>query len=379
MTLLVEDTARNNLAAWTIEALSSGHVAGAVLSPFSTPRSTGYKRAARETVKRLQDSGAEVWFDPETHALQMPAVGDYRYYDGWPLWGGPRGQLANDAEMTAHVESVFDVQDDLGLAHLAPTILLHSPQSATSQQALRLAEIAIGIDPNCRVSIAGDAAFWANGSSLDSHVGALAQLEPGGWWVTVVRNFTVLPVQAIPEEVHGLCRTARALGDHGIVHISHGDLAGLPGIAAGATSLGTGWDPRQRVAAYESYEARAGGEGGQWFQQVTHDGLLSLLPRANAQTLATQDPALSARLLPGVYTPGAKESFLHHVEVLGAITAALTQADHQHAYSALMTRYTTAVTDWASAASAVGIPTRSDAWIDPFFNGLQLYGLTEGY
>lgn len=380
MTLLIEDTARNNLAAWTIEAVSRGHAAGAVLSPFSTPRHAGYKQSARETVQRLQAEGAEVRFDPETHALQMPAVGDFRYYDDWPLWGGSRGRLSSQADMRDHVEHVFSQQDDLGVSHLAPTILLHSPQSATSGKALELAQVAVDLDPDCQLAIAGDAAFWAAGSRLDAHVGALAQLEPSAWSMTVVRGLTVLPAQAIPEEVHGLCRTARALSEDGPVHVSHGDLAGLPAIAAGATSLGTGWDPRQRVSAYASYEQRdPDTDGGQWFKQVTLEGLLSLLTHADVSVLAQQDSALASLLLPGTVPPGPKEAFLHHVEVLTRVVSVLRQLSPSDAHNELVQRYVKARQDWPSAASAANTPPRGDAWITPLEDGHVLYGKTEGF
>ena len=45
--------------------------------------------------------------------------------------------------------------------------------------------------------------------------------------MTVVRNIPVLPVPAMAEEIHGLCRTVRSLSEDGPVHVSHGDLAAL--------------------------------------------------------------------------------------------------------------------------------------------------------
>lgn len=380
MTLLIEDTARNNLASWTIEALQAGTVTGAVISPFSTPRvSNNYKQSAQQTVQRLQDEGVDVWFDPETHALQMPSVGDFRYYDGWPLWSGQRGSLADAGDMRDHVEHVFAEQDRLGVPHLAPTMLLHSPQSAASQLALDLAQAANDLDPNARLAIAGDSAFWASGTNLDAHIGALAELEPSGWSLSVVRSFTVLAVPAMAEEVHGLCRTARALSEDSDVHISHGDLAGLPAVAGGATTLGTGWDPRQRVSAYSSYEARgAGGDGGQWFQQTTLEGLLSLLVRSEATLLYQQDQNLASRLLPGIVPPGAKEAFLHHADVLARVVSGLTSNDVQGAYDDLQARYTLARGDWPAVAAILGVTSRAGSWLSGPSDGLDRYGLTEG-
>jgi hypothetical protein len=380
MTLLIEDTARNNLASWTIRAAQRGTVTGAVISPFTTPVASGPKQSAQQTVQRLQNEDVEVWLDPETHALQMPSVGDFRYYDAWQLWSGQRGALTTPAEMRDHVERVFAHQDQLGVPHLAPTILGHSPQSQESQAALELAQTANDVDPEARLAIVGDSAFWASGSNLDAHVGALAQLEPPSWSLTVARSLTVLPVPAMAEEVHGLCRTARALGEDADVHISHGDLAGLPAVAAGATTLGTGWDPRQRVSAYSSYEVRTGGgDGGSWFQQTSYEGLLSLLGRGEATLLDQQDNAMSTRLLPGALLPGAREAFLHHTDVLARVVGELTAADPGVAHANLLTRYTNAASDWAAVAAVLGITARATPWLSGPTDGLFHYGLTEGF
>jgi hypothetical protein len=381
VTLLIEDSARNTVPGWTLEAVSQGVARGVVLSPFTTPRTgNGYKGNTRAAIERLRDGGAEVWFDPETHALQMPAVGDFRYYDDWPLWNGARGQLASDGDMRDHVERVFAEQDRLGAPHLAPTILLHAPQSTTSQRALDLARIAIDIDPDCRLAVAGDPAFWAGGQALDAHVGALAQFEPGGWWVTVVRNLAYLPVQAIPEEIHGLCRTVRALSEDGPVHVSHGDLAGLPGVAAGATTLGTGWDARQRVCSYQSYEERGdGSDGGSWFKQATLEGLLSQMTQGEYQVLTQQNGGLASRLVPGTVPPGPKEAFLHHASVLSRVVGALRALPPDAAHGELIGRYDGALRDWPTVAQALGTASRADAWITPLRDGQVRYGRTEGF
>jgi hypothetical protein len=380
VTLVIEDTARNTLVAWTIRAAQRGTVTGAVISPFTTPVARGPKPSAQQTVQRLQNEEVEVWLDPETHALQMPSVGDFRYYDAWPLWGGRRGALSTAAEMQDHVERVFAQQDQLGVPHLAPTILGHSPQSQESQAALELAQIANDLDPEARLAIVGDSAFWASGANLDAHIGALAQLEPPSWSLTVARSLTVLPVPAMAEEVHGLCRTARALSEDADVHISHGDLAGLPAVAAGATTLGTGWDPRQRVAAYSSYEVRTtAGGGGSWFQQTTYGGLLSLLTRNEATLLDQQDNALSTRLLPGALLPGPREAFLHHTDVLARVVEELTAADPADAYANLLTRYTNAAIEWPAVAAVVGFTSRANHWLSGPTDGLFHYGLTEGF
>jgi hypothetical protein len=380
VTILVEDTARNNLATWTERAVADGRARGAILSPFTTPwTGTSYKQSAVRTAERLRNAGAEVWIDPTTHALQMPNVGDFRYYDGWDLWASARGVLETDGDQRDHIQRVFAAQHACGAPHVAPTVLLHSPQSPTSQRALRMAEIAAELEPECHITVAGDSAFWAGASALDAHVGGLAQIEPAGWFLVVTRNIAVLPVPAAREEVHCLCRTARSLTEDGPVHISHGDLAALPALTAGATSVGTGWDPRQRVCAYSNYVQRgAGGDGGQWFAQTLLQGLLSLLARADAELLSGADAALAARLLPGTLPPGPSELWDHHSAAVWDLVTGL-QPGGQASYQALRGHYGSARTDWNRVAAALGGRSQADAWLRELAAGLELYGATEGF
>ncbi len=177
MTILVEDSPRN-LLLWLQEAVAAGNARGGVLTPFATPwvnrTGAGARRGAREVASVLTDAGTELWFDATTHALQMAGVGDFRYYDEYDLWGGPRGNLSTPAFREDHVRLVFETQDSLHAPHLAPTILLHHGESGTSQQALDLARAAIDRDPGCWLTVAGTAPvdMW----DLVDH--PLVRLEP---------------------------------------------------------------------------------------------------------------------------------------------------------------------------------------------------------
>lgn len=323
MTVLIEDSPRN-LLSWIERALQEGHAQGAVISPFASPAvAKPHRRSAAMMAERLLGLGGQVFFDPTTHALDFPQAGDFRYYDEYPLWSGPRGLLSTAPERRDHVQNVFSIQDDLRLPHLAPTLLLHTPTSPESERALQLSRTAVEEDAECWLAIAGDGQFWS-GEALDAHIGALAQLEPGGWFLTVARGTGVLPVPAEQDEVAGLCRTARALSEYAPVHISHGDLAALPAVAAGATSIGTGWDQRQRMFSYAHYMERGtGAEGGGWYDRPTLQGALGLLKRPEVELLLSQDRTRAERLLPGPIPPGTDGVFHHHVEVLDAVTTDL--------------------------------------------------------
>jgi len=339
-----------------------------------------YHKGAEAMAAALHDVGAEVWFDAMTHGLQMPNVGDFRFYDDFDLWSGTPGNLWTAADQEDHVRRVFALQSRLGARHLGPAILLHHPVSETSQSALELSQTAMDVDDECWLSIAGTSAFWSSTpSALDAHIGALAQIEPAGWFLTVARHMSVLPGDAGHEEIYGLCRTVRALSEYAPVYISHGDLAALPAVAAGATSIGTGWDPRQRVCAFSSYTARdASTEGGNWYQRPTLRGLLGSLKPNEAAILSSQDPALAHRLGP-LPAPGAHEAFNLHLEVLNELVSDLSALDHEGAYRSLTSAYQAAQAEWPRVEMITGTPQGADSWITPFLAGLGRYGADEGW
>lgn len=384
MSILIEDSPRAHLAAWIKDAVGRGVAQGAVITPWATPwlshPGAGKKPSAQNRVQDLRANNVEVWFDPTTHALQMGGVGDFRYYGEYDLWGGPRGDLSDEAFREEHVGKVFEIQDALDVPHLGPTVLLHAGLDNTSALALDLAREAIRRDPRCRLSIAGTAPFWSSGSALDAHIGALATLQPNGWFLTVVRTATSLPVPAAAEEVHGLCRTTRALSDDAPVHISHGDIAALPAAAAGAATVGSGWDQRQRVCSYGDYDARdPNASGGGWYARPTLQNLLgSVLPN-EAIVLSARDAALVARL-GGLPAPGPRETFDHHLTVLNAVIAGL-QAIHdpEQRFRRLVELYDAARADWPAVQRHTGSTAAGKEWIDGVATGLALYGATEGW
>lgn len=107
------------------------------------------------------------------------------------------------------IDKVFGTQDVLGAPHLVPTVLLHHPITPQSQLALDIAREAADTDSDAWISIVGSTSFWGAGDELDAHIGALAQLQPAGWSLTVTRENYALPAPVSVSEISGLCRTAR--------------------------------------------------------------------------------------------------------------------------------------------------------------------------
>lgn len=384
MSILIEDSPRAFMAGWIADSVAKNIARGAVITPWATPwlsrSGPGKKPCAIDRVRELRHKNVDVWFDPTTHAMQMGSVGDFRYYGEYDLWAGPPGDLSDVAFRQEHVGKVFKIQDELLVPHLAPTVLLHAGLDNTSALALALAREAIRRDPKCRISVAGTAPFWSSGHALDAHIGALAALQPNGWFLTVVRTATSLPVPAHAEEVHGLCRTTRALSEEAPVHISHGDLAALPAVAAGADTVGSGWDQRQRVCSYGDYDARdPDATGGGWYTRPTLQGVLGVLTSNEAIVLSARDPLLVARL-GGFPAPGPRETFDHHMSVLTTVMADLQGIENlEQRYRRLLDLYDDARRNWPPVQRYSNSPMGANEWVTPLFDGLMLYGATEGW
>ncbi|WP_175338357.1 hypothetical protein [Leifsonia sp. C5G2] len=389
MTTLIEDSPRANLAGWIGEAVQNGTASGAVLTPWASPYvhrgGPGLKPGIGKRTEELRDSGIPYWFDPMTHVLQMTGVGDYRYYREYPLWGGPQGDLTLDSYRREHVRRVFRLQNEVGALHLAPAPLLPSGLNNLSTLALDTAKAAMDLEPDTYLTIAGTSSFWSDAGDLDAHVGALAALQPSGWFISFVQPSNDLPPAVTADEVFGVARTVRALSEYAPVHISHGDFAALPAVAAGAYSVGTGWDKRQRVVAYSDYGPRpvpVPGEQqmGGWLERPTLAGLLGSLGKSDGALLSRQDPALATRLGGLPSAPGAKDAYLHHVAQLQfAISRVEGAATYEQRFRDLDAMYTAAAVNWAALQTSTGIRDASSRWIFPYQQGLRMYALSEGW
>lgn len=378
---LLEDTKRNNLVSWCSEAFDDGSVAGAVLNPFCSPAvSTSFKKSAAHQAAVVTGMGADVWFDAMTHVLQMTSADDFATYDQWGLWDGSRGAVGSRSQRKFHLDRVFEIQAACGAQPLAPTVLLNSAAGTEVVAAVALVEEALDTVDSCWGTVAGTSAFWAGGAELDALVGTLAQLAVGGWFVSVVRPTDNFPVRASADEVAGLCRAVRSLSEFVPIHVSHGDLAALPAVAAGATSIGTGWDARQRVLAMSTFEYRAPTGGGGWFARNTLEGLFAFLSRADVARLFAQDAALASSVFVGALHPdGPKEAFLHHVASLANLLGAIGDVPYEDRWQRLSSLYEDSVADWAAARAAAQLTESSAEWVDAYLAGLNAYAHEEGW
>ncbi len=383
MTTYIEDSPRPNLVSWINGAIDRGHASAVVLDPWLSPlghRTGNVKPGLVERTQDLATQSISFWLDPMTHVLDMPGPRDFGYYSGYTLWSGNRGDLTSPTLRQEHARRVVALQASIGARSLAPTTLLPTGLNNLSTIALDLAQRTLDVDSTANLSVAGVGTFWADGRDLDAHVGALAALEPSGWFLSFAQPTNDPPLRLSAEQVYGICRTVRALSENAPVYISHGDFAGLPAIAAGAFGVGTGWDKRQRVVSFPDYAPRDPTSQGRWNKRPAFAGLLGSLTERDGQLLGRQDPALAARLGGLPNPPLVPQIFEKHVEQLSqAVSRVASAGGYEQRFRALDEMYDQARANWAAVSAATAITDAARLWIDPFQDGLRMYARSEGW
>jgi hypothetical protein len=378
--LLIQDSGRSGKSLWTEDLVRRGVVAGIVLNPFDTPRVAAPRRpSADQILTRLGLVGGEVMFDPSTHAAVLPTSTNWDQYDGWDLWSGPRGDLSTTDRLNGHVVRVLDAQVGLGVQPIAPALSLDSSVGRGAEQALEMAGAARSQGDEVSLAIVGSDAFWSQGTLLDDYVGQIAQLRPGRVLLSVLRADLAYPPLAAAAAVAGLCRSIHSLSRRSEVIVLYSDWFGLPAVAAGASSIGTGWDVRQRVLAPDAF--RLDTRTRIAAKRITHAGLFGVLKRPEAERLLRNDRVASIRLVPGAIPADGNPLWEHHLEVLAAAVRRVAgQADRRSASTWLRDQYVAALAEFARVdILARPLAAGSASWLGAVTAGLLAYMAGEGW
>ncbi len=380
--ILIHDSGRSGKLSWVIEMLQARHAVGFVASPWETPPAPEPRRpAARDIVATLAGEGATVLFDPESYGVFVPGGNRRAIYDSWGLW--PNGEPSKDPQSTAaHVERVAEIQQQLGVPFLAPTLHLESPTGPDAVLALealnRMRTMASG--GGWIASITGTPSFWAAGPELDAFIGQVATLRPEQAVLAVLRPSGRYPwVDLTADEVAGICRTTTSLSVRMPVMVGRTDFAGLPAVAAGASWIGTGWDLKQRVLSGELFRTDPGIR--RQSQRVSHIGLLASLKRREAEQLRAGDGALSAALVPGPLPIDSNGHWQHHLSIMAAAVHVIgTQPTPRDRVRVLASTYEAAAAAFGEVVRHVRpLEATGNQWIVPLAEGVRQYAASEGF
>ena len=383
MSVYLHDGASSGHTSWTVEALSRHVASGALISPFFTPHVARSRQPSGDDVaNKVRAAGGEAIFDPTTHAVRLPGVDNWRSYRSWDLWGGAVGDLSTAALIDDHVRRCADHARALRSPIVAPTVALDSPVGGDAAVALALADSARAADLSAWQSIAGRRGFWLS-DDLDTYVGALAQFRPPVWLLTVVRDLPDFPPDLTEVRVmEAVCRTIDSLSRRSRGSVCPSDLMGLPGVAAGATSIGTGWHTKQRVSCPSTYQQNDPDQIRRQAKWFTYERLAALIHEQQNDILLRSDRPRSDRLYRGVADAATGARRIHHLHAIQTLTAEVTAAgaSRRDRVRALRAIYENAISELNSLASTYGraFATQRAVFVDGPYAALEAYATAEG-
>lgn len=383
MAVLIQDGRRSGHLKWTREAIQRRCADGAVISTFCTPRvPRPRQRDAAAVVEAL--GNAEVLLDPMTHARLMSGTNKLEDYDTWSLWGNSGVGLDTTARRLEHVERVFSRQSELGVPALAPTLALTSGRSTEADHAVDTARVARGLDRECYQSLVGNVDFFASGTDLDAHVGRLAGLRARTWVLTLVPASSpnlVADLAASTAALAGWLRTIHSLSVRSRVIVQNADFLGLLAAAAGADTVGSGWDRSMKVFDTSSYQV-ASPAPRRPASYVTQRGLIAVLRRTIADDIQRLDSSRAQELRGGPMPSDDAHQRVHHLRVIRELVSEVYQMHgHEEAVSILRTIYEDALENysWVDAQVPGLIPaSERDAWVNSPLAALEEYAKAEG-
>ncbi|RLP68341.1 hypothetical protein D9V29_14035 [Mycetocola manganoxydans] len=251
------------------------------------------------------------------------------FYDTWELWGPAGVGLDTPTRRLQHIERVFRRQESIGAPHLAPTLALDSPDSDAATHALAAAELASGMSENSWQSLVATKTFLRSGYRLDEYVGQLAALGSPTWVITVANEVVLgqAPDVGDTEAFAGLLRSIHSLSERSRVIVAKSDFVGLLGVAAGADTVGGGWDRSMRT--YDPNAFHVASDDGIRIpaSYVTQSGLLAVLRRDTAEAIERLDSALASAIRGGAMPPSDRAEREHHLRTIREVVLAMNQSE----------------------------------------------------
>lgn len=333
----------------------------------------------------VRNVAGEVVFDAMTHARLLPRTNKLDHYDTWELWGSEGAGLDTPQRRLQHIERVFERQRELRAPYLAPTMQLDMPQTAATNHVIATALTAKGLQHDCWQSLAATRSFWRTGHRLDDFVGRLASLRAPVWVITVTNELVMDSTLDVSDAAAfaGLCRTIHSLSERSRVILTYADFAGLIGVAAGADTIGTGWDRAMRVFDPNAFHIASDDTIRIPASYVTQGGLTAVLRRDTADAIERWNRDMAAVIRGGPMPASDQVERVHHLTVLrDLITAINTQVDRRSRVQRLRHQYDSAGQYFDTLIGAlprIVQPSDKRIWRDSPLEALRAYAVDERF
>lgn len=235
----------------------SGLVTGVVLSPADEEHSTFVS-----TVVSARDQGVDLLIDPQLY-IHTITGSIARCHSQHGLEFGEISWFVSPEEIARHCRAVVTINQDLGLSRIvAPAPYLASFGDEWAPLSLQYARATIDMSegPVFLSLVAEDAAF-ADWDRTLRYLDALTKVNAAGVYLIVGTSARGYPVQWDPERLTNILRVIYTLTElnHYEVIWGYSDIAGVLGVAAGASGAATGWYHSLRRWTADKWIPKSGG------------------------------------------------------------------------------------------------------------------------
>lgn len=238
-------------------AARTGLLTGVILSPADEDR-----HALEPTARMIRGLGAECLLDPQLYIHSISGA-VARCHESNGIDFGDISWFVSPAEIANHVSKIVTTNRILGInSIIAPTPYQASFGDVWTPLSLQYARATIDAtdDPVYISLVAEDSAFSDWDQTL-RYLDALTTLDAAGIYLVVGTSGKTYPLSWEPDRLANILRVVYTLSVYNQYEIVWGysDLAGVLGVAVGATGAATGWFHSLRMWTAEKWVPKSGG------------------------------------------------------------------------------------------------------------------------
>lgn len=294
---------------------------------------------ADETAERLSETatdcrgeGLAVAVDPQTYVYSIPE-GAGRLHDEHGLAFGDLSWAPPPNELATQVQAVLQLNDRLGTESvISPAPLQQSFDDVWAPVALQYARATVeAADKPVLATLAVADSGFASWETVERWLDVATTLDVAGFYLIVSKSgprvYPPLWDEQILTNILRLVHRLSVLNSYRLLW-GYADVAGLLGVAAGASGFGSGWFYSLRTFSPSKWQPSSG--GAQAVPRVFASGLLTAL-EAQSEGRAVARSALAAEAFPGRRTRrriadhtqgwGQTDAWYQHLKSLASVGA----------------------------------------------------------
>ena len=271
----------------------TGLLTGVVLSPADEERST-----LESTVVTARTWGADLLLDPQLYVHTIAGAAA-RCHESHGLHFGDISWFVSPGEIEAQVRAVVLANQNLGIDRIiAPSPYQASFGNVWTPLSLQYARATVdSTDYPVYISLVADDSAFSDWEQTLTYLNALTTLDAAGVYLIVGTSGKTYPLLWEPDRLANILRVVYTLAEFNQYDVLWGysDIAGILGLAAGASGASTGWYNSLRIWTPEKWIPQSGGR--QATPRIFVEPLLSAIER-NSEGVSIARTRIGTRVFP---------------------------------------------------------------------------------